>query len=71
MNLWRQRRLNSLLTEVGMPPKIYRGLHYTQVMEHESRELNEALYAAVKLEVQLRHRLPSSLERNGKDGGRR
>ena len=35
MNLWTQRRLNSLLTEVGMPPKIYRGLHYTQVMEHE------------------------------------
>ena len=28
-------------------------------------------FATVKLEVQLRHRLPPSLERSGKGGGRR
>ncbi|MBM6946767.1 MULTISPECIES: hypothetical protein, partial [Bacteroides] len=29
------------------------------------------VYPTVKLEVQLRHRLPPSLERSGKGGGRR
>ena len=34
-------------------------------------EPNLLLGATVKLEVQLRHRLPPSLERSGKGGGRR
>ena len=41
------------------------------LVECAANIVNIVNIATVKLEVQLRHRLPPSLERSGKDGGRR